>query len=72
MKISTQFPFDLHWTAQDLADAVPLRLSEMVEFATTAGKQGENDSRFDRPPRRELGGRYLHGWTGLSLFRVHG
>ncbi|RPE75825.1 hypothetical protein [Vulcaniibacterium tengchongense] len=26
------FPFDLHWSAQDLADAVPLRLHEIVRF----------------------------------------
>lgn len=71
MNTSTQFPFRLQWTAQDLVDAIPLRLSEMAAFTTIAGAPGENDSRFDRPSRRELRGRYVPERTGLSLFRVH-
>lgn len=70
MNTSTQFPSRLHWTAQDLADAIPLRLSEVVAFMTTAGAPGENDSRVDLPSRRELHRRYVPE-PKTFLFRVY-
>ena len=32
MKAPNTFPFDLHWTCEDLAGAMPLRLSELFDF----------------------------------------
>jgi hypothetical protein len=32
MNTSVFFPLQLHWTAQQIADAVPLRLHEMFAF----------------------------------------
>ncbi|GAA4859031.1 hypothetical protein [Luteimonas vadosa] len=32
MNASLQYPFDLHWTSQELADAAPVRLSEILDF----------------------------------------
>ncbi|MDQ3039197.1 MAG: hypothetical protein M3R16_05275 [Pseudomonadota bacterium] len=32
MKTQLPFPQHLHWTVQDITDAVPLRLFEMVSF----------------------------------------
>lgn len=36
MSAHRTFPFDLHWNAQELADAVPLRLFELIDFDTDA------------------------------------
>ncbi|MFC3550371.1 hypothetical protein ACFOLC_05025 [Lysobacter cavernae] len=32
MKAHSDFPFDLHWSVQELTDAVPLRLHQLVRF----------------------------------------
>lgn len=47
------FPSQLHWTAQELTEAVPLRLHEM--FAYDAGRQARlasNASAVQRPLQR--------------------
>ncbi len=72
MKTGTPFPSRLRWTAQNLVDAIPLRLSQAIDFVAAAGARGENDSRFDSPSRRKLRGCYLPGRTSLPLFRVGG
>lgn len=71
MNISAQFPSLQHWNAQDLANVMTLRLSAMPAFTTTAGAPGNNDSRYDAPPKRELRGRYLAQIRPVTLFRVH-
>lgn len=72
MKTSVQFPPCPHWTVQDLADAIPVRLSQMLVFTTAAGAGGENENHFNAQPKRELRGRYLARCTTLRLFRVQG
>lgn len=42
MNASLQYPFDLHWTSHDLVDAIPLRLSEMLDF--DAHRDGEGSA----------------------------
>lgn len=37
MNAFDRFPAHLHWTAQQLADAVPLRLHELPAFRADAG-----------------------------------
>jgi len=37
MNAFDRFPAHLHWTAQQLADAVPLRLHELPAFRAGAG-----------------------------------
>lgn len=59
------------FTVQQLVDAIPLRLSEMIEFSAPVGMAGRNDGRFHQPSRRELRGRYMSEPALLSLFRVH-
>jgi hypothetical protein len=43
------FPERLHWTAQQLVEAVPLRLHEMYAFEAGPGAHVAN--RATRPPR---------------------
>lgn len=58
MNTKTTFPFAPHWTAQQLADAVPLRLFEL--FAFDAGADGADlDRSANQLPRRGLRGAYL-------------
>ena len=45
------FPFDLSWTPQDLANAVPLRLSELVTF--DAGDADAANAVASAPMRRD-------------------
>ncbi|TWI13561.1 hypothetical protein [Aerolutibacter ruishenii] len=33
MNASSHFPYSLHWSSQELAAAVPLRLFEVLDFA---------------------------------------
>lgn len=72
MKTSAQSPSRQYWTAQDLANAMSLRLSAMPAFATAAGASGDNDNCYDAPPKRELRGRYLAQLRPVNLFHVHG
>lgn len=41
------FPFDLHWDAQQLTDAVPLRLFEVIDFQ--ALHYGQYDASVNDP-----------------------
>jgi hypothetical protein len=45
------FPAHLHWTSQQLAEAVPLRLHEM--FAFDAGLQADAAGEAQPQPRRD-------------------
>jgi hypothetical protein len=72
MKRSAQSPSRQSWTAQDLANAMSVRLSALPAFSTAAGGPSDNDSRYDAPPKRELRGRYLAQLRSVNLFHVHG
>ncbi|OHE85692.1 MAG: hypothetical protein A2579_05975 [Lysobacterales bacterium RIFOXYD1_FULL_69_11] len=72
MKTPTQSSNCLNCNVENPIDAIPDRLPHMVEYATSAGVSGVNDSAFDRPARRELRGRYSPAMMSLPLFRVHG
>jgi hypothetical protein len=62
MQSSPAFPFHLHWTSDDLADAVPLRLHEMLDFdasrdgpvAASANSLGRTQQRDWRRPGYRL------------------
>lgn len=69
MDTSSTFPFAPHWTAQDLADAVPLRLFEL--FAFDADAAGAIPGRSaNQPPRRGLRGAYRRNGELPASFRV--
>ena len=69
MNTSSTFPFAPHWTAQDLADAVPLRLFEL--FAFDAGADGADlDRSANHLPRRNWRGAYLRVGELPAFIRV--
>lgn len=56
------FPFDLQWSAQDLADAVPLRLHELAGFdagAIEAANAADAKPRASWPRRAYAADRQL-------------
>jgi len=70
MNTPTTFPFAAHWTAQELADAAPLRLFEL--FAFDAHANGADLARLaNQPPRRGLRGGYLRNSALPAFIRVH-
>ena len=70
MKTTSIFPYRLHWTAQDIADAVPLRLFELFSF--DAGADGADlDRSANHLPRRNWRGAYLRIGELPASFRVH-
>ena len=59
MHASPACPFDnLHWTAQDIADAVPLRLHQIALF-DAADARDDNASAANEPRQRL---RIAHGY----------
>jgi hypothetical protein len=62
------FPAQLHWSAQDLADAVPLRLFELFAFDPADAMPSAN--RGAAPCARRPS--YAPAAFPPSLFRVHG
>ena len=48
-KSASAFPFQLHWSSQDIADAVPLRLFELFGF--DAGADIAPCANRPQPPR---------------------
>jgi len=66
---SDVFPFRLHWDSHDLADAVPLRLFELVDFAADGGAAASaNAGSMPRPARRGRG--YLPTPAFAAFFRI--
>jgi ribose 1,5-bisphosphokinase PhnN len=66
MNATSAFPFRLHWSAQALADAVPLRVHELFE---PGAPSAVNQARFTPRPRPLRAG--YHAPTPLpSRFRV--
>jgi hypothetical protein len=73
MKMNTHstFPYHLSWTSQDIADAVPLRLFELVNFE--AGDDAAGNAATSAPARREWRHRdYLRSSALPAFVRVHG
>ncbi len=60
------FPDSLHWSAQDLADAVPLRLFELYAFDPADAQPCANHATRPAPCRS-----YVPA-TQATLFRIHG
>jgi len=70
MNTTSTFPYRLHWTAQDIADAVPLRLFELFSF--DAGADGADLERSaNQLPRHSWRGAYLRIGELPASFRVH-
>lgn len=61
------FPSQLHWTSEQLADAVPLRLHEL--FAFDAGHAGES-ANASVPTRQMEPRRYLPASPAPDVFRI--
>jgi hypothetical protein len=61
------FPAQLHWSAQDLADAVPLRLFELFAFDPANAMPSAN-----RAPTRSGRRGYLPSMPLSALFHVGG
>ena len=71
MNTSSTFPFAPQWTAQQLVDAVPLRLFGLLAFDADA--QGADLARSaNQPPRRSWRGAYRRNSELPASFRVHG
>lgn len=62
------FPFDLRWTAQDLADAVPLRLHPLLRFDAASPAPAARDA----APRRGWRNAYAPRTAAALLFRIQG
>lgn len=70
MNAFLDFPERLHWDAQQLADAVPLRLFELLAFDPADARPSAN---LDAPrAARSRGHSYLPYPAQSSLFRVRG
>ena len=67
-----QHAFPQHWSALDLADAVPLRLSELVTFGLVeiARPLAAANSPFATPTTRDWRRRGYVASSDLSSFRV--
>lgn len=60
------FPDSLHWSAQDVADAVPLRLSELYAFDPADARPCANHATRPTPASS-----YIPS-AQAALFRIHG
>lgn len=69
MNASLQYPFDLRWTAHDLADAVPLRLSELPDFDAHRDCDGSASANTASPMRSRPSRPYVAN-SAPPLFRV--
>lgn len=65
---SVAFPSQLHWDAQDIADAVPLRLFELYVFDPSEAMPSANRGAVPRVPRTS----YAPAATSHAMFRVRG
>ena len=71
MKTSSTFPFNLHWTSQDIADAVPLRLFELFAFDAGPGGAGLAGRCANQSPRRAWHRGYVPAAELPAFVRVH-
>lgn len=68
MNAFDRFPARLHWNAQQLADAVPLRLHELYAFDASRDGQRRAAANNERPRTRALG--YVAGSTLPGRFGI--
>ena len=61
------FPSQLHWTSEQIADAVPLRLHQL--FAFDAGHAGDS-ANASVPTRQMKPRRYLPAPLAPDVFRI--
>ena len=62
----------LHWSAHDLAAAVPLRLFELYRFEADNANAADNAARFVRvKPTRDFRGGYARPEPLPARFSVH-
>ncbi|MFL6592266.1 MAG: hypothetical protein ACJ8GK_06095 [Luteimonas sp.] len=66
MNASVFFPSQLHWTSQELAEAVPLRLHELFAF----GVEHELRAANSPVPRTARQRNYLPAAPAPDVFRV--
>ena len=66
MNANVFFPSQLHWTAQELAEAVPLRLHELFAFDAQHDVRAANSMPSHTARRRN----YLPATPALDVFRV--
>ena len=66
MNASVFFPSQPHWTAQELAEAVPRRLHELFAFDAQHDVRAANSL----PPRTARRCNYLPATPALDVFRV--
>lgn len=64
------FPDQLNWTSQDLADAVPLRLSELFAFDASLAGIVASDSANPTAATRAQQGSYLPAPPSSTGFRI--
>ncbi|NUO75910.1 MAG: hypothetical protein HOQ32_07840 [Lysobacter sp.] len=62
------YPFDLHWTSDDLAGAMPLRLSELFDF-DAARAQAQPSANVEAPAHAWRRNGYSRNAT-QTAFRV--
>ena len=68
MNAFAQFPTRLHWTAQQLADAVPLQLHELFAFDARRNDARPAANRVRAGARRDAG--YLQSAASFQRFRI--
>lgn len=73
MSITNVFPFQLHWTSQELAEAVPLRLFELLDFDVHRDNPGMASANvMPRPQRAWLRCGYVRATELPAFIRVRG
>ena len=67
------FPFAVHWSGRDLADAVPLRLSQQFAAGIACDVDARGGAPANQPPsHRALQHRYLAALPATASFHIHG
>jgi hypothetical protein len=69
MNASSHFPASLHWSAQELAAAVPLRLFELLDF--DAPRADARAANTPATPRRALRQGYVRNAALPAHFHVY-
>lgn len=64
------FPFQLHWNADQLTAAVPLRLHRLFDVDVIGEARRQPSANQPCPPCRQRRASYLPGNPMPSLFRV--
>ena len=70
MYANTGFPHHVHWSSDELADAVPRRLSELFHLESLAAAAAEDGAGAEARRARNLPRPYVPASTFPELFRV--